>query len=73
MEFVGERIVEVGIVVKRVEYEKDFIVRMFYGWGRIFMLGLGDVYMYFSWNGGDFGCLGEIDVEEYVFFIIKSV
>jgi hypothetical protein len=36
------------------------------------MSGLGDAHTHFSWNGGDLGRLGEIDVEEHVLLTIKS-
>ncbi|KAH8176731.1 amidohydrolase family protein [Sarocladium implicatum] len=68
----GERIVEVGTVANKAEYEKDPTVRKFHGRGRTLMSGLGDAHTHFSWNGGDLGRLGDLDVEEHVLLTIKS-
>lgn len=36
------------------------------------MSGLGDGHTHFTWNGGDLGRLGDLEIEEHVLLTMKS-
>jgi hypothetical protein len=68
----GEKITKVGVVPNAEELKKDPKVRVFYGRGRTLLSGLGDAHTHFTWNGGDLGRLGELQVEEHVLLTARS-
>ncbi|KAI9927394.1 hypothetical protein ASPWEDRAFT_53542 [Aspergillus wentii DTO 134E9] len=68
----GERFTAVGIVPNKEQLQKDPKVRKFYGKGRTLMSGMGDAHTHLSWNGGDLGRLGELEVEEHTLLTAKS-
>jgi len=68
----GERIAAVGNVPNVDELKNDPKVRVFHGRGRTLMSGLGDGHTHFTWNGGDLGRLGELQVEEHTLLTMRS-
>lgn len=60
------------MVPNRAELENNSRVRVFHGRGRTLMSGLGDAHTHFTWNGGDLGRLGDLEIEEHVLLTARS-
>jgi hypothetical protein len=68
----GERFAHVGEVPEKDVLIEDPKVRVFHGYGRTLIPGLGDAHTHMSWNGGDLDRLGELGVEEHTLLTARS-